>query len=352
MGNSSSSNDQMDVDDNNRRSFSRSSSSHKGNKKKRKSRKKKIFTKGDGLDYDKLEYDPDKPISDHFEITSKILGVGNYSQVKLGMNKKNEEGVAVKIINKDTIINRPEMLKNEVRILQEVDHPNIIKLYGIFDSETDDNVYLVMELVTGGELFDRIVEVQQYTEVEGREIMRQLLSAICYLHERGIAHRDLKPENLLLENNTENSPIKIADFGLSRVYKRETMMSTACGTPGYIAPEILKNVKYDKEVDLWSAGVIMYIILCGYPPFYDEEEHVLYEKIMEGQFHFHSPYWDGITNEAKDLISNLLVVDPEQRYTAEEALNAPWFTMDLRKAARRLGGIHSEFKTQLSNTWN
>jgi len=222
------------------------------------------------------------------------------------------------------------MLKNEVDILKKMENPYIIKLYDIFDSE--DDLYLVMELVTGGELFDRIVEREQYSEANAKEVMRQLLVAIQYFHSQGVVHRDLKPENLLLENERDDTNIKVTDFGLSRIFVErvdaQEMMRTACGTPGYVAPEVLFCKGYDREVDMWSAGVILYILLCGYPPFYSDNEPELFESIMKADYTFHSPYWDHISDEAKDLITHLLVLNPKHRYTAVEALEHPWFKHD------------------------
>uniref|UniRef100_A0A6B2LBU9 Protein kinase domain-containing protein n=1 Tax=Arcella intermedia TaxID=1963864 RepID=A0A6B2LBU9_9EUKA len=242
------------------------------------------------------------------------------------MCKEVNTRVAIKSIQKIGAKNKPEMLKNEVEILKKMEHPYIIKLYDIFESET--TLYLVMELVTGGELFDRIVEREQYSEANAKEVMKQLFSAIEYFHSLGIVHRDLKPENLLLEKEIDDTNIKVTDFGLSRVYTEDMMMQTACGTPGYVAPEVLECKGYDKEVDMWSAGVILYILLCGYPPFYSENEPDLFESILSASYTFHSPYWDHISSEAKDLISHLLVVDPKYRLTATEALAQPWFTIE------------------------
>jgi len=249
--------------------------------------------------------------------------------VMLAVHKPSGIKVAVKIVEKAGVQQKPEMLKNEVEILSKVDHPNIITLYDIF--ETKERLYLVMELVTGGELFERIVQREQYKESEAAIVMKQLFAATAYLHTLGIVHRDLKPENLLLENENEDTPIKLTDFGLSKIYSTE-MMQTACGTPGYVAPEILELGGYDTAVDLWSAGVILYTLLCGYPPFYNENPAILFETIMKGTYHFHSPYWDGISKEAKDLISKLLVVDPKQRLTAEQALQHDWFQKAVDKA--------------------
>ena len=183
-----------------------------------------------------------------------------------------------------------------------------------------------MELVTGGELFDRIVEKGSYSERDAAYVIMKITSAVKYLHDRGIVHRDLKPENLLYATESLESEIKLADFGLSTLVSEEDMLRTACGTPGYVAPEVLKNKGYTKAVDMWSIGVIMYILLCGFPPFYEENTAQLFEQIMAGRYDFPDPYWTNISPSAKELIQKLLVVDAEGRYTADQVLAHPWIT--------------------------
>jgi len=188
-------------------------------------------------------------------------------------------------------------------------------------------LYLVLELMTGGELFDRIVEKEHYSEMEASETIRPIVDAIRYCHSMGIIHRDLKPENLLYGSRDESAIIKISDFGLARFLQGE-LATTACGTPGYVAPEILNAKGYGKEVDYWSIGIILYILLCGFPPFYEENNAELFAKIKEGKFEFPSPYWDDISDSAKDLISSLLVVDPASRLNADSILTHPWVKGD------------------------
>jgi len=162
-----------------------------------------------------------------------------------------------------------------------------------------------MELVTGGELFDKIVEKGQYTENEASTIVKKMLSAVEYLHTQGIAHRDLKPENLLLKS-TSDTEVMISDFGLSKIVSQQSIMDTACGTPYYVAPEVLLSTGYDKEVDLWSVGVITYLLLCGFPPFYGESLPEVFEQIMKADYDFPDPYWTDISSEAKDLIKKII----------------------------------------------
>jgi len=305
------------------------SSRNSGNRKRRQSTKKH-HPKKEKKEQPRFAHDPSSNITDFYEITEHVLGRGNFSVVHLGLSKETTQRVAIKIIQKVGAKNKPEMLQNEVEILRKMEHPYIIKLFDIFD--TDAILYLVMELVTGGELFDRIVEREQYSEQNAKEVMRQLFPAIEYIHSLEVIHRDLKPENVLLENETDDTNIKVTDFGLSRIYSHDMIMQTACGTPGYVAPEVLECKGYDKEVDMWSAGVIMYILLCGYPPFYSENEPQLFESIMRANYTFHSPYWDHISKEAKDIIRHLLIVNPKERLTATEAIHHPWFSTDTEAA--------------------
>eukprot|EP01116_Phalansterium_solitarium_P006204 TRINITY_DN18505_c0_g1_i1.p1 TRINITY_DN18505_c0_g1~~TRINITY_DN18505_c0_g1_i1.p1 ORF type:complete len:291 (+),score=36.37 TRINITY_DN18505_c0_g1_i1:358-1230(+) len=221
-----------------------------------------------------------------------------------------------------------EMVETEIKIMQRVgSHPNIITLQEIF--ETNDRMYLILELITGGELFDKIVHLHHYTEKDASRVVQQILRACLHLHEHNICHRDLKPENLLLESDSTDAQVKLADFGLSAFLTSGKKLTKAVGTPGYIAPEILQTLDgdldgYGKEVDMWSVGVIMYILLCGFPPFYADDDNEAFDLIIAGQYTYPSKYWDKISSAAKDLIDHLLVVDPSKRFTARQALDHPW----------------------------
>ncbi|KAM4712206.1 calcium/calmodulin-dependent protein kinase type 1D isoform 2-T2 [Anableps anableps] len=210
--------------------------------------------------------------------------------------------------------------------MPRIKHENIVALEDIYESP--DHLYLIMQLVSGGELFDRIVEKGFYTEKDASTLIRQVLDAVNYLHKMGIVHRDLKPENLLYFNPQDESKIMISDFGLSKMEGSGDVMSTACGTPGYVAPEVLAQKPYSKAVDCWSIGVIAYILLCGYPPFYDENDSKLFEQILKADYEFDAPYWDDISDSAKDFISCLMEKDPAKRFTCEQALRHPWIAGD------------------------
>ncbi|XP_019369593.1 PREDICTED: calcium/calmodulin-dependent protein kinase type 1G isoform X1 [Gavialis gangeticus] len=253
-------------------------------------------------------------------IFMEALGSGAFSEVFLVKQKATGKLFALKCIKKSPLI-RDCSLENEIAVLRKIKHENIVTLEDIYESAT--HFYLVMQLVSGGELFDRILERGVFTEKDASVVIKQVLDAVKYLHENGIVHRDLKPENLLYLTPEENSKIMITDFGLSKM-EQNGIMSTACGTPGYVAPEVLAQKPYSKAVDCWSIGVITYILLCGYPPFYEETESKLFEKIKEGYFEFESPFWDDISESAKHFISHLLEKDPNKRFNCEDALRHPW----------------------------
>jgi len=252
----------------------------------------------------------------------KELGSGAFSVVKSCTHKETGEEFAVKIIRKENVKQDLHRLAIEMQVLESVKHPNIIELKEVF--ETPSMLYIVTEVVTGGELFDRIVSKGSYTERDAATLVVKFLEALDYLHDKGIVHRDLKPENLLLKSKDNDTDIKLADFGLSKIVGQEVLMQTACGTPGYVAPEILQAKGYGKEVDMWSVGVITYILMCGFPPFYNDNVPLLFESIMKAEFDYPAEYWDHISDDAIDFIDALLIVEPEQRLTAKQALEHTW----------------------------
>jgi len=231
----------------------------------------------------------------------------------------------VKCINKKKVEGDDiRLLKREIRIMKKLNHAHVLKLYEVYEFE--DSFYLVMELVKGKELFDKIVQRGMYSERDAAHIISQVLSAVEYLHRNGIAHRDLKPENLLSTGEGENEIVKIADFGFAKSFAGEEgqILMTSCGSPGYVAPEILTAESYDKSVDMWSVGVIIYILLSGYPPFYADSAPALFKKIMDVKYDFDDSVWDDISDSAKDLIKHLLVKDPNDRFTATQCLEHEW----------------------------
>ncbi|KAK9460686.1 kinase-like domain-containing protein [Lipomyces oligophaga] len=300
------------------------------------------------------------------------MGDGAFSNVYKAQNKVSGEMAAIKVVRKYDItkvesnrhhlgeeakkqqktVDRASILK-EVTILRQLNHPNIVSLIDFFES--DNFYYIIMELLPGGELFHQIVRLTYFSEDLARHVIVQVAEAIRYLHEEmGVVHRDIKPENILFypieyipskevhlrpgdEDKVDEGifipgvggggigQIKIADFGLSKViWDSKTM--TPCGTVGYTAPEIVKDERYSKSVDMWALGCVLYTLLCGFPPFYDESIQALTEKVARGQYTFLSPWWDPISKGAKDLVSHLLTVDPDRRYSIEQFLNHPWIT--------------------------
>ncbi|TMW64702.1 hypothetical protein Poli38472_011582 [Pythium oligandrum] len=255
----------------------------------------------------------------------RVIGEGNFSIVKECIRKSDGSRFAVKCINKSALNPKDRSnLVQEINILKELDHPNIIKLFDVYEDDRD-MCYLVMEFAAGGELFDRIIAKEYYTEAEAKRVVKVVAKVLAYCHAEGVTHRDLKPENLLYADESEDAKIKIADFGFAKLVTAETNMSTMCGTPGYYAPEIVRKQPYDNKCDIWSLGVITYILLCGFPPFYDENQVEEMRKILHGEFEFVAPYFDGVSSLAKDLIKRMLVVDASKRLSAEQVLKHAWF---------------------------
>ncbi len=279
-----------------------------------------------------------------YHINQKEIGHGHYGVVRKCMHRETREWYAIKSIRKSKV-QKLEILLREVEILKEVDHPNIIKLIEIH--EDDKYLHLITELCTGGELFDRIISKTQspeghFSEKDAASLIRCILDAIRYCHdEKQIVHRDLKPENFLYSTPDESSPIKIIDFGLSRHESNVGIMKTKVGTPYYVAPEVLRR-EYTKSCDIWSIGVITYILLCGYPPFYGDSDNQIFDQVRTGLFTFPSPDWDDISECAKDFIRSLLRMEPSRRLTARQALTHTWITRNNNMNAKvRHDGVRS-----------
>lgn len=256
----------------------------------------------------------------------KTLGEGAFAEVKIATKNDSKDVYAVKIVDRKRLSeDDEECLQIEINNLTALQHPNIIRLFKVFHEPL--KYYLVMELVKGGELFDRVVSKNSYTEQEGRDACKTVFEAIGYCHKNCIAHRDLKPENLLLMYEDSDTEIKIADFGFSKHVEspEANCLTTRCGTPEYVAPEVLSGRPYSSKCDTWSLGVIIYILLCGYPPFYDDNVRRLFRQILKANYKFHDDTWGDVSDEAKDLISKLLVVKANKRLSADEVLQHEWF---------------------------
>jgi len=274
----------------------------------------------------------------------KELGKGGFSIVYKCTYNLDGKAYAVTVIDKEALKEDIKLLQREVEIMKKVDHPNILKLHEIYEDES--RVFIVMELVSGSELFDRIVEKGYYNERYSKNIIKQILSAVSYLHQQGIAHRDLKPENLLCSGDGEEEIVKIADFGLSKIFSGEEELMTSCGTPGYVAPEVLLCESYDKAVDMWGIGIITYVLLAGYPPFYADDDTAMFERIMNCDYDFDDECWDDVTEIAKDFIRKLLVKDPDQRLNAEEAIQHPWLNSDSPNTPLKIGNKFNEYNSK------
>ncbi|XP_075885747.1 calcium/calmodulin-dependent protein kinase type II subunit beta isoform X2 [Nelusetta ayraudi] len=252
------------------------------------------------------------------------LGKGAFSVVRRCVKLCTGQEYAAKIINTKKLSARDhQKLEREARICRLLKHPNIVRLH---DSISEEGFhYLIFDLVTGGELFEDIVAREYYSEADASHCIHQILDSVSYTHQHDIVHRDLKPENLLLASKCKNAAVKLADFGLAiEVQGDQQAWFGFAGTPGYLSPEVLRKEAYGKPVDIWACGVILYILLVGYPPFWDEDQHKLYQQIKAGAYDFPSPEWDTVTPEAKNLINQMLTINPAKRITAQEALKHPW----------------------------
>eukprot|EP00928_Gymnodinium_smaydae_P000711 TRINITY_DN10275_c0_g1_i1.p1 TRINITY_DN10275_c0_g1~~TRINITY_DN10275_c0_g1_i1.p1 ORF type:complete len:535 (+),score=103.95 TRINITY_DN10275_c0_g1_i1:67-1671(+) len=293
-------------------------------------------------------------VQDLYDLDSKKLGQGAYGEVRRGIHKelRGDSGSklarAIKTVPKDNI--GKERIQREIGILKLLDHPGIIKLYETFEDQR--SIYLVMELCTGGDLFERILKLGHFTEANAASVMQQITRAIFYMHEANVVHRDMKPENFLLLNAgpIDNNVLKIIDFGLSCIAKPGQMMTTKVGTPYYVAPQVLRG-SYDRACDLWSAGVIMYVLLSGYPPFSGKCDAEVFAKVRLGKVKFDKKDWEFISGDAQDMIMKLLHMNPKERLTAEQALHHDWVVNAMPSYSRlslRPGFVESlrQFRSQ------
>ncbi|XP_048513367.1 calcium/calmodulin-dependent protein kinase type II alpha chain isoform X26 [Athalia rosae] len=282
--------------------------------------------------------------SDNYDLKEE-LGKGAFSVVRRCVQKSSGLEFAAKIINTKKLSARDfQKLEREARICRKLQHPNIdsprsrgaiaceLRLH---DSIQEENFhYLVFDLVTGGELFEDIVAREFYSEADASHCIQQILESVHHCHHNGVVHRDLKPENLLLASKAKGAAVKLADFGLAiEVQGEQQAWFGFAGTPGYLSPEVLKKEPYGKPVDIWACGVILYILLVGYPPFWDEDQHRLYAQIKAGAYDYPSPEWDTVTPDAKNLINQMLTVNPSKRITASDALKHPWICQRERVAS-------------------
>merc|ERR1711935_309144 len=282
----------------------------------------------------------------------KEIGSGAFSKVYKARHKLSKALRCVKKLSKkDLTEEEKEKLIEEVSILKTLDHPNILKVLEFY--QNDKYFFIVAEYLEGGELFDRIMEQQSLSEEMSTVVMEQILSAVLYLHKHGFIHRDLKPENIIFETKDPNSKIKVIDFGTSCAYEKGNKLKKKLGTPYYIAPEVLKR-NYDEKCDVWSSGVIMYILLCGYPPFNGPNDKVIFQRVLEGKFAFPEEDWNGISKQAKDLIKRMLCYEPGKRISVAECVQHEWFKIKMApltsvnsgKVLNNLKNFRSDYKFQ------
>ncbi|CAD8150298.1 unnamed protein product [Paramecium pentaurelia] len=280
----------------------------------------------------------------------QTLGEGSYGKVSLVTQKVTGLPRAMKQIRKDKIEQRDNMIQ-EVSILKELDHPNIVSVYELYEDE--QYVYIITEYLSGGELFEKINEIDHFDETIAAGYMRKILEAVNYCHNKNVVHRDLKPENIIFESRKTNSSLKIIDFGTAKELLESKKLSQRIGTPYYIAPEVISK-QYDKKCDVWSCGVILFIMLCGYPPFNGQSQQELYERIQAGVYTFNDSEWKEVSEDAKDLIKKMLVIDPEKRISAHDALQHEWIKITQKqkkinhKSLENLARFHSQSKLKVA----
>jgi len=267
----------------------------------------------------------------------------------------------VKILEQDHPEFNKNDLKKETEMMRMVKHQGCIQLFDVFENEK--HVFIVLELASGGELFDRVIENGTFSERDATLLISQVLEAVAYLHSLGICHRDLKPENVLMKSDdpasTDYNVVKLADFGLSTLGTYQNSMHTACGTPEYVAPEIVMSIgadklpkKYSAKVDIWAIGVILYVMLCGFQPFQLDNQKAMYDAILGGQYGFPSPEWDPISQEAKNFISFVLQVNPKTRPTAQQCLRHRWILEMGMGRTESLNAFNLNLQTQLRDYYS
>jgi len=283
-------------------------------------------------------------LTDFYDVEKTNMGEGSFGAVAKAKCKRTKTERAVKTIDLKSVRN-PAKFEREIQIQKQLDHPNVVRLYETFRDAR--KLYLVMELCTGGELFDRIVDdaPHGFDEIRAATYIRQMLAALCYLHASNIAHRDVKPENFLLADRSKDAHLKIIDFGLASAFEAGQMLKTKAGTAYYVAPEVLQ-ANYGEKCDIWSCGVISFILLCGYPPFSGNTDPQILAKVKEGSFEFRSPEWDGISSGCKNLITQMLTLDVSCRPSAAELLQNPWLTF---KSQPDAGPICENFMSRLKS---